>query len=373
MFVFATWLTTHRRFFKVDVPLQVGEALSVDCSFESAGGHSIPSTASAGTRHRHPWLFQLTCGEGGRLEAEILKGRPLKTFEVQLVSATTGVCEHSLKASFPVRGDVCWRKRTGEKSLREQAGEINGGRMSEGEDNGSAHMDMLEQRIARLQHSVFWEEAFETIKADALVDGKKGWLAHQDARYDSAGAPGGTSSVSVGAKRRLLNVSLRGAAGIAKDAEPRVVHVMDNEVMVEMNDQHLLGYRLLSGEAGSDGSSTASAASPPCAQGDAPSDNDGLEGSQKERLASLCQLATLYCGSLVRHKQQQTLPEAPRPSDSKAETSRPEVTASSTESRVGVGTSRRQSTMGSTWKSVGRVLLHHVFRMEVTQNLACVS
>lgn len=350
------------------MPLQVGEALSVDCSFESAGGHSMPSTASAGTRHRHPWLFQLTCGEGGQLEAEALKGRPLKIFQVQVVSATTGLCEHSLKASFPVREDACWRKRTGEASSRE-AGGVNGGSVSECEDGGSAHMDLLEQHIARLQHSVFWEEAFETIKAEALIDGKNGWLAHQDARCGSAGAPGGISSVGVGAKRRLLNVGQRGTTGTERAAEPRVVHVMDNEVMVEMNDQYLLGYRLLSGEPRSDGSSTASAASSPCAQGDASSENDGLEGSRQERLVSLCQLATLYCGSLLRQKQQQTQAEAAKPSESKAETSRQKVTATLTESGVGVGTSVRMSTMGSTWKSVGRVLRHHIFRMEVSRHL----
>ncbi|CAM9166984.1 unnamed protein product [Scytosiphon promiscuus] len=240
---------------KVNVPLQVGEALSVDCSFGSAGGRPVPSTAAAGTRHRHPWLFQLRCGDRGRLEAQPSNAQCLKALEVQLVSVATGVCDYSLRASFPGKGDECDRTAAPEEQVRQprqassDVGVPGRGRHGDGDDQ----MEHLEQHILRLQHSVFWEETFETLKAEALIDGKDGWRVHQDTRCNSdlagriavAGSSESAGRVESGAKRRLMGVDPREMPTSAWNAEARVVHVLDDEVMVEMDNQYLLGYRLV--------------------------------------------------------------------------------------------------------------------------------
>eukprot|EP00752_Nemacystus_decipiens_P013488 g11947.t1 len=177
---------------KVNVPLQVGEALCVDCSFGSAGGRPVPNTAAAGSRHRHPWLFQLTCGDDGQLKAQPSSMQHLKAFEVQLISVATGACEHSLRASFPASSNARDSAVAGEE-IKAEPSVSNGGGMPEvGRlgDLGDIQIQMgdLEQHISRQQHSVFWEEVFETLKAEALVDGKDGWLVHQDERCDGVGA-----------------------------------------------------------------------------------------------------------------------------------------------------------------------------------------
>lgn len=360
-------------FLKVDVPLQVGEPLSVDCSFGSAGGHSVVSTAAAGTRHRHPWLFQLSCGEGGRLEAEQEKAQSLKAFEVQLVSSTTGACEHSLRASFPARRIRCDGRAGAGEEEEQPTTASNGGSAAGVGERRNAHMDELEQHISRLQHSVFWEEVFETIKAEALVDGKDGWLAHPDARSgsDTAGnrnASGGIARIEAGSKRRLVSFTSRGTANVARNAGVRVVHVMDDEVMVELDNKHLLGYRLLSSETGPHESKEGPAASVACTKGGVSADEGISEGPGGENLVSLCQLALLYCGSLIRQRQQ-TQADAESPPGSDAQSGREvgaRVAATAAESGARDGTREGHSSATSTWKSVGRVLLHHVFRTEVS-------
>lgn len=357
---------------KVDVPLQVGEPLSVDCSFGSAGGSSVVSTAAAGTRHRHPWLFQLSCGEGGRLEAEQEKAQSLKAFEVQLVSSTTGACEHSLRASFPAKRVRCDGGAGAEEEEEQPTPTSNGGCKAGAGKRGNAHMDHLQQHISRLQHSVFWEEVFETIKAEALVDGKDGWLAHPDARSgsDATGnrkAPGGIARIEAGSKRRLVSFTSRGTANVARNAGVRVVHVMDDEVMVELDNNHLLGYRLVSSETGPHDSKGGPAASVACTEGGVSADQGKVEGPAGEKLGSLCQLALLYCGSLIRQKQQ-TQGDAESPPGSNAPSGREvgaRVAATAAESGARDGTREGHSSATSTWKSVGRVLLHHIFRTEV--------
>lgn len=358
-------------FLKVDVPLQVGEPLSVDCSFGSAGGRSVVSTAAAGTRHRHPWLFQLSCGEGGRLEAEQEKAHSLKAFEVQLVSSTTGACEHSLRASFAARRIRC-NGGAGEGEGKPPPAS-NGGVAAGVGERRNAHMDELEQHISRLQHSVFWEEVFETIKAEALVDGKDGWLAHQDARSgaDAAGnrkAPDGIARIEAGSKRRLVSFTSRGTANVARNAGVRVVHVMDDEVMVELDNNYLLGYRLVSSETGPRESKEGPAAGVACTESGISAAEGESAGSGGEKLVSLCQLALLYCGSLIRQRQQ-TQADAESPPGSNAQSAREvgaRVAATAAESGARDGARGGHSSAMSTWKSVGRVLLHHIFRTEVS-------
>lgn len=349
---------------KVNVPLQVGEALCVDCSFGSAGGRPVPNTAAAGSRHRHPWLFQLTCGEGGQLKAQPSSIQHLKAFEVQLVSVVTGACQHSRRASFAASSGEGDSAVAGEERRAEpEAPSVsNGGGVPEvkGLDGIQIQMDELEQHLSRQQHSVFWEEVFDTLKAEALVDGKDGWLVHQDARCgDDVGAelkvaPDGVGRMDGGAKRRLVCLSPRGTSISGRTAGARVVHVLDDEVMVEMNSHVQLGYRLVPGQclsgARAEGSRTAA--------------KDRSEASERAQAASLCQLALLYCGSLVR-QHQRTQVAARRGSGSNGRDVGVLVPASAASSRMSNGTAGGHLSASSTWKAVRRVLLHHLFRSEV--------
>lgn len=343
---------------KVNMPLQVGEALSVDCSFGSAGGRAIPFTAAAGTRHRHPWLFHIKCGGGGRLEAEPRKGQHLKAFEVQVKSATTGSCEHSLRTRFP------GRQFLGRQSRNDSVTGLSG--MVSSTENGidgfsndgSASIVQLEKYIARLQDSVFLEEVFATVKAEALIDGKDGWPARQDPRAntDSDHPSKSTDIGMVGSKeterkRRLVGVNPEGVQrGAIGTAGTRVVHVMDDEVVVEIDNQHLLGYRLIqdgngiSEEGYLNGDATDTQ---PC---DTEVDASGVKSSS---LASLCRLALLYCASIVRHKQC---------SVEGNNHLQPPVGA-----MMEIGGVVRKTAGDSSWKSVVRVLAHHVFRAEVSR------
>lgn len=359
---------------KVNVPLQVGEALSVDCSFGSAGGNPVPFTAAAGTRHRHPWLFPLTCGEGGRVEAETSKEQPLKAFEIQLVSAISGICEFSLKASLPAQGNqrVWAGGGKGGSWVREPSAKLNVDRVPGSEEWGNVEMHKLEKYITRLQHSVFWEGVFETIKAEALIDGKDGWLVHQDARF-SLEAIGKrktrearmVSNIEVGAKRMFLSGMERGTATVTHNEGNRVVHVVDDEVMVELDREYLLGYRLVSDEVRFKGSGKDSVSSVVSEQCGLSTEEGRLEKPARERLASLGQLALLYCGSLIRQRQQ-TQAEAVGTFSSKPGTDRKRgKIATFVENEAGIEAAGQHSVATSTWKSVGRVLLHHLHRLEV--------
>lgn len=362
------------------MPLQVGEALSVDCSFGSAGGKAVPFIAAAGTRHRHPWLFQLTCGAEGRLEVKPSKGQALKAFEIQLVSTTTGECEQSLRASFSGRcGESRWTgdaragasktslERTGGEQMFGQDGKTHGGGAV-----GKPEMEALERRISHLQHSVFWEEVFDTIKTEALVDGKDGWMVHQDARCDSnaRGDPKafvmreGVTKIEVGAKRRSLSESSREPPRVTWDTGTRVVHVMDDEVMVEMNSQYLLGYRLVSGDAERDGLREKPSACDSLAMEDIPPRISRSEREEERSLASLCQLALLYCGSVIRQRQAQVQTAISVDRDKGKAT--PPLPADSAVGRASAG---KKPASTSTWKAVGRVLVHHVARSKVSSTL----
>lgn len=351
------------------MPLQVGEALSVDCSFGSAGGQSVPFTAAAGTRHRHPWLFQLSCGEGGRLKVQPSNARCLNAFEVQLVSVATGECEHAVRASFPGSNDQGDRAGNGERVLESPSSSNRGG-VPEVEGWSDIQMGQLEQQICRLQHSVFWEEVFETLKAEALRDGKDGWMAHQDARNgDGVVTPEAVGRIEEGTKRRLVCLNPQGTKS-ARNAGARVAHVLDDEVMVEMDSHFLLGYRLVSGESASrasSGGSLFSAGGNSCAE-------DTSRGPERRQSASLCQLALLYCGSLVRQQQRDQVVTA-RGSGSTKDNGREVgawIPAGSAGGRAGKGTTGRHLSAACTWKSVRRVLLHHLFRSEVSQCYVCV-
>lgn len=354
------------------MPLQVGEALCVDCSFGSAGGQPVPNTAAAGTRHRHPWLFQLTCGEGGKLKAQPSSMQHLKAFEVQLVSVITGTCEHSLRANFPASSDGGDSVVAAEEQKAEPTSVSNGGGVPEVEGLGDIQIQMgeLEQHISRQQHSVFWEEVFETLKAEALVDGKDGWLVHQDARCgDDVGpnrrvAPEVLGRMDERAKRRLVSLSPRGTTVSGRTAGARVVHVLDDEVMVEMNSHFQLGYRLISGQSLSGAH----------AEGSCTTENDRSEATERKQAASLCQLVLLYCGSLIR-QQQRAQVVARRGSGSNGGGGREvgaRIPAGAAGGRAGNGTAAGHLSAASTWKAVRRVLLHHLFRSEVSTLFVCV-
>lgn len=334
------------------MPLQVGEALSVDCSFGSAGGRAIPFTAAAGTRHRHPWLFHIRIGGGGRLDAEPRKGQRLKALEVQLKSATTGSCEHSFRTRFPGR-------QSRNDSATERLSPTTNG-TDESSNDGSASIVQLEKYIARLQNSVFLEEVFATVKAEAVIDGKDGWPARQDPRAntDSDHPSKSTDVGMVGSKetkgkRRLVSVNPEGVRrGAIGAAGTRVVHVMDDEVVVEIDNQHLLGYRLIQ-----DGNGIWEEG---CLNGDATDtqacdpevDVSGVKGSS---LAPLCRLALLYCASIVRHKQCSV--------EGNNHLQPPVGAIIESEGVV------RKTAKESSWKSVVRVLAHHVFRAEVSASI----
>ena len=147
-----------------------------------------------------------------------------------------------------------------------------------------------------------------------------------------------------------------------------MVHVMDDEVMVELDNKHLLGYRLLSSETEPNEAKEGPAASVACTQADISADQDRSEGAEGGELHSLCQLALLFCGSLIRQRQQ-TQAGAESPPGSSAQSGRElgaRVAASSAEPGARDGARERHSSATSTWKSVGRVLLHHIFRTEVS-------
>lgn len=353
------------------MPLQVGEPLAVDCSFGSAGGRPVPSTAAAGTRHRHPWLFQLVCGEGGRLEGGSQREHPLKIFEVQVLSAITGLCETSLRANFSMRccaseertEGVAWenRKIRGVKDM---------GSVSAAHDCDSGRLNTLEQHIARLQHRVFWEEVFETIKGEALVDGRDGWLAHHDARgglgvlatQSGPKSHGTVASSGAGSKHRLVSGSGRGVSTGEQDAAAPVVHVLDDEVMVKMDNQFLLGYRLVP-----DGG-TSEVPSEPIVACDTRAANDARARAYSAKgLTSLCRIALLYSASLLRQRQQ--VQAEARLSDLNPEADGEDVRGPATS----VGDRWRPGTSGqilscskSIWSSVGQVLRHQLFCKEVS-------
>ncbi|CAM9338799.1 unnamed protein product [Pylaiella littoralis] len=357
---------------KVNMPLQVGEALSVDCSFGSAGGQSVPFTAAAGTRHRHPWLFQLSCGEGGRLKAQPPDTQCLRAFEVQLVSVVTGECVHSVRASFPERSDC---DRTGnDEQLLKPPSLSNGERVPKVEGWSETQMDQLEQHISRLQHGVFWEEVFETLKVEALHDGKDGWMARQDARGgDGVVTPETVGRIAEGTKRRLVCLNPQETKA-ARNAGARVAHILDDEVMVEMDSHFLLGYRLVSGEREPRDSSGGCSTSALSAE-DSTFTKDRSWGPGWRQSASLCQLALLYCGSLVRQQQRDEV-VAGQGSDSNKDNGREVgawIPSGSTGGRARKGTTGGHLSAACTWKSVRRVCLHHIFRSEVVQRLAHVS
>lgn len=326
----------------------------------------MPNTAAAGTRHRHPWLFQLACGEGGQLMAQPSSMKDLKAFEVELVSVTTGACEHSLKASFPASSDGGDSAVAGETQRTEPQPVSNGEGIHEVGRLGSVQiqMDELEQRISRQQHSVFWEEIFETLKTEALVDGKDGWVVHHDARCgDDVGANRRVARemmgrMDAGSKRRLVSSSPREATLAGRTAGARVVHVLDDEVMVEMNSHFQLAYRLVSGQSSSGAPDL----------GSCTTEKDRSEATDRKQAASLCQLALLYCGSLIR-QQQRAQEVARRISASNTGAGREvgaRLPAGAAGGRVGNGTAGGYLSATSTWKAVRRVLLHHLFRSEVS-------
>lgn len=353
----------------------MGEALAVDCSFGSAGGHPVPSTQAAGTRHRHPWLFQIVSGEAGQVKAGSQRRECLKTFEVQLVSAVTGRCERSRRASFTQRCHGRERVNTeAAAGVRENLTgdiEMENSATSEGTMN---ELDRLEQSIARLHHSVFWEEVFDSIKVESLVDGRNGWLAHHEERSDSEGGATRLASTLDGAntgtgsrtKRRLMSIGAKGVSTGEHDSGVPVVHVMDDEVMVRMDSQHLLGYKLVP-----DGAA-------PELMGEFRSvescEPDRLDAEQRVQefgnqiFTSLCRLALLYGGSLLR-QHQQTHAQATKSTESTSDrggVGRMRVAAgSSAGSGSGTMLSGRPSTKAGRWGSVGAVLRHQLFCKEV--------
>ncbi|CAM9235547.1 unnamed protein product, partial [Choristocarpus tenellus] len=226
---------------KVNVPLQVGEALAVDCSFGSAGGTPVPYEADAGMRHKHPWLVQLICGEGGKLEVGPRRGHPLMTLEVQLIEANTGVCQCSAFAQEA--WDVV--NGTWDGPLSADEGCVSSGCSTSG-------LDRLCQHLVQVQHSVFWEEVFEAIKAEALVNGKQGWLAQKDSHCSGDLTSGNTefspiagSVLVAGTKRKVTEGSWEPGGPDKRRATTQVVHVMDDEVRVNLDGEHLLGFRLV--------------------------------------------------------------------------------------------------------------------------------
>lgn len=357
----------------------MGEALAVDCSFGSAGGRPVPSTQTAGTRHRHPWLFQVVSGKAGKLEAGSQQRDYLQTFEIQLVSALTGRCESSLRTSFPAR--CCGRERGRVKTT----GEVRTQPVVKTEtDTCDADkvvvndLERLEQGIARVHHSVFWEEVFESIKAESLVAGRNGWLAHHDERSDSASAAtkcapkvdGEMTGAGTGAKRRLVNGTARSTmAGVQQASGMPVVHVMDNEVMVRMDNEYLLGYKIVPAGDESEAVSNPRREKPSCAPDHLHAEGHMLRELKDQHKTSLCRLALLYGGSLLRQHQQNRAHAA-----NNAESKLTGAGGEGKRALVGSPTTGGSSTVlagrawtkGRLWGSVGCVLRHQRFCKQVS-------
>lgn len=349
---------------QVLIPLQVGEALSVDCSYGSAGGRPAPSTTTADTRHGHPWLLKLVCGEGGRLQAASTPQGRLKTFKIQLISAFSGLCESSIEATHPV-----WHGDEQRTLNHETSTETEGEGVTEHDgfhESGRGHFDRLEQHLVRMQHSVFWEEVFETIKAEALVDGRHGWLAHHK-RPDVSDSPmrGSLESMGFAMKRRLTN---GGTVFSEQGVWGQVVHVMDDEVMVKMNNQYLLVYRLLPSDDVSEPRSKLRGANLIRSADEARTQIVGREGAGHPTLASLCKLALFYSASLLRQHQRIDPPRwatlEPRAAIGQQGEALPLDGPAS--SRITGGNSGRTSPEGSIWRSAAQVLRHLLFCKEVS-------
>lgn len=355
----------------------MGEALAVDCSFGSSGGRPVPSTQAAGTRHRHPWLFQIVSGEAGQVKAGSPGRDCLKTFEVQLVSAVTGRCERSRRANFTQRCSGRERANTGAaEGVREKPAGGTNTETSDASEGGTDELDRLEQGIARLHHSVFWEEVFDSIKVESLVDGRNGWLAHHKERSDSGSAAtqsaskldGANTGTGAGTKRRLMSSGAKGMLTGEHDSGVPVVHVMDDEVMVRMDSQHLLGYKLVPDGAGPDLMSKSKNVKSSCAPDRLDAEEQRLQELGDQRFTSLCRLALLYGGSLLRQHQQinaQASKAAESTSDRGGVGRMRVATGSSAGSGSGAVLSGRPSTKAGLWGSVGGVLRHQLFCKEV--------
>lgn len=356
----------------------MGETLAVDCSYDGEGANPSPPAAPAAARQRHPWVFHLARGPEGRLEADATQGQ-LKTLEVQLISASSGLCESSLRAAFPT-----WRRDDREETP-DTVGDWKAEHM--GIEPGTQDpLDTLEQQIARVQHSVFWGEVFECIKAEAVVLGRHGWLAHQGrisggahghgSRQEASGAAAeGTPSAGAGTKRRLA--ASGSVANSARDVGgEQVIHVLDDEVMVKMNNRFLLGYRLVPSGDAAGRRDEARRKETTCAAHGAGVQASSPDGGKDSDLTSLCRLALFYSGSMLRQLhgtraaaggsslEAKNTPNRPGQPIVKAEAS----VFSGGSGRPGAGGSGRSPAgAGDIWRSVARVLRHMLFFKEVRQ------
>lgn len=238
-------------------------------------------------------------------------------------------------------------------------------------------LERLEQGIARVHHSVFWEEVFESIKAESLVAGRNGWLAHHDERSDSASAAthsapkvdGEMTGAGTGIKRRLVNGTARGTlAGVQASGMP-VVHVMDNEVMVRMDNEYLLGYKIVPDGDGSEVVSNPRRDKPSCAPDRSHADAHMLRELKEQRTTSLCRLALLYGGSLLRQHQQNRAHLANNAESKLAGAGGDGKRALGGSSATGGSNAvlaGRAWTKGRLWGSVGCVLRHQRFCKQVS-------
>lgn len=360
------------------MPLQVGEALAVDCSFGSAGGQPVPSTQVVGSRHRHPWLFQIVSGPGGRLEEESRTGHGLETFEVQVVSAATGLCERSLRSDFSTQCYGAERETGAADKSRQKVVGSSGVRLGDDDESGiGQQLDKLEESIVRLHHSVFWHEMFETIKAEALVDGRNGWLAYHDARGEAVNRADQRSAVLDGGaankrqwgrtSRRLIRGNARGSATSEQETEVYVVHVLDDEVMVKMDNQYLLGYKLISDGIERNVDKVATMRSLYTADGACAGAPETQVWGAKSLLAT-SKLALLYGGSLLRQHQQaqEDAGKAPQSHPDAGEEERMQVANDSfASSRDRIAPLDGPPSKVRLWASVGEVLRHQLFCKKV--------
>ncbi|CAM9547405.1 unnamed protein product [Discosporangium mesarthrocarpum] len=303
-----TWRIIAPNHGKVRVPLQVGEALAVDCSYGSAGGTPVPYDAAAGMRHKHPWLVQLICGEGGKLEAGPRGGHPLMTMEVQVIAASTGICLSSASAEIPKEKEPpdIYEGLSTRETLKQEGDEGCGG-AAEGLEAG---VRKLTYHLVCVQHSVYWEEVFEAIKAEALANGKQGWVAHR-VPQGTDGSPVGAvkdghsilSDASCNAEKQKYLQGRKGNKEAGRmdrrQASANVVHIGDDEVRVKLDHDHLLDYRLVAQTQNEkDGSTVGMAAGRHLRSGEAWRRENGDH-------YALCRLALLCGGSLLRLHQKQ--------------------------------------------------------------------
>ncbi|CAM9277902.1 unnamed protein product [Phaeothamnion confervicola] len=329
---------------KVSLPLRVGEPLAVDCSYASAGGIAGGSSSgnggsgdvvsggvewmTAGASAAGGWRVILRPDADGSLSCVIGEKDSLKT--LQVVVAYIGPDGNAVVESVSTEASA------GASGSAAVAGPV-AGAAAGGVDNA------VEQRLRRVRHSAFCEELLAAVKIEAQSTCPQ-WIgvvgmapvtvaeAGSASKEASLGAGLGDAAAALAARRRKFDSAVSSgtrqdnhatavshvlaAAAPSAAGNATVVHVLDEEVCVQISDQHTVTFRLVdapafSGSARPTGSAEASfvldAAGVARAAAVAADANGGSaavgDDTQRAELRLLCRLVLLHSNCLLREGQ----------------------------------------------------------------------